>query len=258
VVFSAVLADETVSEELKQSLVAQATGQATCGAGSINLSGLTKPAGGSNQDYKCVQVAGDEANSCPDKSYDYYMNVCSASTSGPDCSPKGFGICQYITGSMTFVASLGTWGNAQWTAPTSSQVVATITDGDRCYMQGEWITRTSKITFNCGGSTSPYFKVNEELNTCIFNIALNANCGGGSSGGGGDGISGGLVFIIILLVCVPIYVVVGCIYKAKTKGTNGMESCPNIDFWRDLPGLVKDGFRFTFSKCRGGGSYSQV
>jgi len=71
--------------------------------------------------------------------------------------------------------------------------------------------------------------------------------------------SGGLVFIIILLVVTPVYIVVGCIYKAKTKGTTGIESCPNIDFWRDLPGLVKDGFRFVIGKCRGGGgSYQTV
>jgi len=124
-------------------------------------------------------------------------------------------------------------------------------------MQGEWVTRTAKILFTCTGNTSPNFVVSEELNTCVFNLNLDANCGGGGNKPDG-GLSGGWVFIIILIVLIPVYVAIGCVYKAKTKGTTGMESCPNIDFWRDLPGLVKDGFRFTFSKCRGGGSYSQV
>jgi len=245
VAVSAVLAEEAVSEGLQQLLMSQVKDPNACGAGGTDLSSLTKRGTG-NVDYKGS-----------DQSYDYYMNVCAVSTSGPDCTPKGFGLCQYITNSLTFVASLGTWNSATW-AKVGNQVVATITDGDKCYISGDWVTRTAKVSFTCTGSTSPTFTVSEDAN-CVFNLGLNANCGsGGGGGGGGDGPSGGTVFIIILVVLIPVYVVVGCIYKAKTKGTTGVESCPNIDFWRDLPGLVKDGFRFVFSKCRGGGSYQQV
>jgi hypothetical protein len=95
---------------------------------------------------------------------------------------------------------------------------------------------------------------------CIYNLLLShkAGCpggGGGGGGGGGDGgsggLSGGTVFLIILIVVIPVYVAVGCIYKRQRMGASGMESCPNIDFWRDLPGLVGDGFKFTWSKLRG-------
>jgi len=140
-----------------------------CGAGGVDLSHLTRTGSG-NVDYKCVQP------DCPDKSYDYYMNVCGSSTSGPDCTPKGFGICQYITGSMTFVASFGTWSTAKWTAPTTNTIVATLTDGDKCYMSGDWITRTAVVTFTCGAFTSNQFTVYEEMNTCKFFISLTATC----------------------------------------------------------------------------------
>lgn len=67
-----------------------------------------------------------------------------------------------------------------------------------------------------------------------------------------------------MLVVATVYVVVGCTYKWKRQGTTGVESCPNVDFWRTLPGLVKDGCVFSFQRARrlcggtGGGSYEQV
>jgi len=250
-----------ISEELKSSLIAQAKAAVlppsnACGAGSISLTGLTKTSG---TDY-----------TGSDGVYEYYMNVCAAALyGGADCSQKGFAICQYA--GSTFVASLGTWNLASWASASSTVVTATLTDGDKCYQGGDWITRTAHVQFTCGhSSTSPTFSIAEGAN-CVFNLGLNANCGSGpappdpsSSGGKGpdgtsSGLSGGSVFLIILVVLLPIYIAAGCVYKTKTKGTSGVESCPNVDFWRDLPGLVKDGFRFTFSKCRGGSSsYNQV
>ena len=75
--------------------------------------------------------------------------------------------------------------------------------------------------------------------------------GGGGGGGGKKGLSGGWVFIILLCVLIPLYVVGGCIYKSQKLGATGMDKCPNVEFWRDLPALVKDGFAFTFAKIRG-------
>jgi len=75
----------------------------------------------------------------------------------------------------------------------------------------------------------------------------------GDSGGGGSssGLSGGWIFIIILLVGTFLYVVIGCVYKGKQLGATGMERCPQVDFWRELPGLAKEGCRFTWNKLRG-------
>jgi len=233
-----------ITEELKSSLIAQTTApNAACGAGSHSLSGLTKTA--TNSDYK-----GSDA------SYDYYMNVCAPSTTAQ--GSQGFGIIQYIKGGFVFVASLGTWPLAVWSAPTANSVVATLSDGEKCYIAGEYITRTAIVTFTCSSATNPTFTVSEGQNNCVFNIGLAAVCGGGSSGGGG-GLSGGSVFLIILVVVIPIYIAAGFVYKMKVKGTTGMESCPNIEFWREIPGLVKDGFRFTISKVRGASSsHSQI
>jgi len=73
------------------------------------------------------------------------------------------------------------------------------------------------------------------------------------NGGSSDsGISGGWIFIIIVVVSVFVYVVSGCIYKRHKKGTTGMkESCPNVDFWSDVPSLAKGGCLFTYRKLKG-------
>jgi hypothetical protein len=53
--------------------------------------------------------------------------------------------------------------------------------------------------------------------------------------------SGGTVFLIILACVIPVYIIGGCIYKRQKMGTTGVvESCPNVDFWRALPGFIKE------------------
>jgi len=54
-----------------------------------------------------------------------------------------------------------------------------------------------------------------------------------------------------LLVGSFLYVGGGCLFKRQKQGTQGMESCPNVDFWRGLPGLVKDGAAFFVLKIKG-------
>jgi hypothetical protein len=54
------------------------------------------------------------------------------------------------------------------------------------------------------------------------------------------GMSGGTVFLIILLCVIPVYLGVGMLYNWKLKGKAlGKESIPNIEFWTDLPNLIK-------------------
>lgn len=37
----------------------------------------------------------------------------------------------------------------------------------------------------------------------------------------------------------------------QVKQIRGIESCPQWYFWRQCPGMIKDGFVFTFTKLRG-------
>ena len=37
----------------------------------------------------------------------------------------------------------------------------------------------------------------------------------------------------------------------KVKEARGVEMVPNVEFWRDLPHLIKDGCGFTYNKIMG-------
>jgi len=89
--------------------------------------------------------------------------------------------------------------------------------------------------------------------------------GGDDSGndddGGGDGgrkkkddgpaISGGWIFIIILSGLTVLYFVAGAVFNKFVRHKEGLEIIPNVEFWVALPGLVKDGFLFTYRKIAG-------
>lgn len=136
--------------------------------------------------------------------------------------------------------------------------------GDQCASIGG--PRRAVFNWDCSGtSSSPTTMVVTEDTDCIYAISIVADCSGsGADGAGSTGISGGWIFIIIVLVVVPIYLAGGFVYNWKVKGTaTGTESLPNISFWRDFPGLVKDGFFFFKSKLpclksKGGEQYDEL
>ncbi len=73
--------------------------------------------------------------------------------------------------------------------------------------------------------------------------------------------AGSIILILLLAVCVPLYVIGGCVYNRFASGASGVEAFPHIAFWRALPGLVRDGFVFTWRKLTcssAGGGYTNV
>lgn len=146
------------------------------------------------------------------------------------------------------------------------------------FNNGQWGSNNPVVDmqFVCAKGQQPSYKVAHDSNThwtvtvsadaCCPGAAPPASTGGGddpsgpgSSGGGSGGLSGGWIFVILFLVLSVVYVGGGCLYKHYRVGTQGRESCPNVDFWRDFPSLLKDGCVFFISKCkqacgRGGGS----
>ncbi|XP_059622059.1 cation-dependent mannose-6-phosphate receptor-like [Phlebotomus argentipes] len=65
-----------------------------------------------------------------------------------------------------------------------------------------------------------------------------------------DGLSTGSVLMIILLVAFITYLGIGIVVNFFLVGARGMEVIPNIQFWRNLPGLVMDGIRFVQNGCK--------
>uniref|UniRef100_A0A182Q7A0 Mannose-6-phosphate receptor domain-containing protein n=1 Tax=Anopheles farauti TaxID=69004 RepID=A0A182Q7A0_9DIPT len=62
--------------------------------------------------------------------------------------------------------------------------------------------------------------------------------------------STGTVLLIMLFVGMLSYFVIGATVNAFYIGARGMEVIPHLDFWRNLPGLVRDGAQFLQNGCR--------
>jgi len=208
-----------------------------------------------------------------DGTYDYKMNVCGPSNSGPGCTDKSFAICQFSQAGGTFVASLGSFAQPPtWSLitlpsnpaePVANGVMYTFTNGDICWIAGRQQVRTVMTVFRCNpGSTEESLKVEEDQTTCTFTITLKTDKGCQGSGPGptpptpdkkeSGGISGGTVFVIIFFSLIPIYIGLGCLYGRTKKQLTGIDAMPNIAFWRDLPGLVKDGAKYAWNMTRSG------
>jgi len=67
---------------------------------------------------------------------------------------------------------------------------------------------------------------------------------------GDDPMSFGWVFIIFLAVSCVMYCLAGIAYKMYKFGVRGIEAVPHIDFWRELPHLVKDGIWYSSRRVR--------
>jgi len=72
-----------------------------------------------------------------------------------------------------------------------------------------------------------------------------------------QGLSGGSVFLIIFFVSLFVYFAAGIGYNYY-NGSQGAELIPQVEFWKDLPFLVKDGVMFCVGLCTGGGGYNSV
>jgi len=199
--------------------------------------------------------------------YKYFLNVCGPlkSTDAASCTSlsKSASACQIeVVGTQTF--DIGNW-DATATAPTwkdstKKTITFSMTGSPQCWAMGGAQTYQAQIVLNCADKQGPLTVADTTPASCtkIYTMDTPLACPGSGGGGGGDdgkggkkGLSGGWIFIIILAVIAPLYVIGGCIYKGQKLGATGMDKCPNVEFWRDLPSLVKEGFVFTYSKIRG-------
>jgi len=231
------------------------------GGKQFDLSGLNKPTGWYTN---------------ATSQYTYELNVCGVVQSS-GCSTANGLLCQYNTAGGSFVSMLAGWnvvtsgsGNpakpyGEWglidTSNPDAGVFLNFSNGASCYMNAKNNDRVVLMKFFCqsGGGKPDTFNL-VEFPTCTFTVTYYSDAGCPLSSSGSGGISGGSVFLIMVAIALPLYILIGCIYKSKAQGTAGMESCPNIEFWRDLPGLIKDGFKFIAGGCKkgSGDSYDEL
>eukprot|EP00824_Muranothrix_gubernata_P016455 TRINITY_DN34049_c0_g1_i1.p2 TRINITY_DN34049_c0_g1~~TRINITY_DN34049_c0_g1_i1.p2 ORF type:complete len:251 (+),score=48.55 TRINITY_DN34049_c0_g1_i1:32-784(+) len=121
-------------------------------------------------------------------------------------------------------------------------ITVTYDQGDMCGGS----PRTTQVSFVCDSSTDGEVKAVAEDN-CHYTVTFHTKYACSTSG---DALSGGWVFIIIVLTLVVLYLVSGIMYRRSRLGVTGWESLPNVEFWRQFPGLVKDGCVFSFTWFR--------
>eukprot|EP00163_Fabomonas_tropica_P010107 TRINITY_DN20129_c0_g1_i1.p1 TRINITY_DN20129_c0_g1~~TRINITY_DN20129_c0_g1_i1.p1 ORF type:complete len:233 (-),score=55.41 TRINITY_DN20129_c0_g1_i1:221-919(-) len=180
-------------------------------------------------------------------------------TSGGTTYTFTFNICKEISagcGGATGVASCQSWGTGAQSCGVLSKMEITEGDGGVIFTYpGGDGGRTTHVVLGCGESETPgNFTASTASDGITYTITGTSSltCVGG---GKKKGLSGGWIFFIILISSFSVYLIGGTVYKAQRQGQSGIEAVPNIDFWRNLPGLIKDGFRFTFGLCgRGGGA----
>ncbi|KAL0229899.1 hypothetical protein PCE1_003463 [Barthelona sp. PCE] len=67
-----------------------------------------------------------------------------------------------------------------------------------------------------------------------------------------QGSSFGTVFWVLFFLTVILYLGIGIAFKTIAQGARGIEAIPQIDMWRELPSLCKDGITFWKSKMSKG------
>mmetsp|Transcript_15810 Transcript_15810/g.61783 ORF Transcript_15810/g.61783 Transcript_15810/m.61783 type:complete len:261 (+) Transcript_15810:42-824(+) len=182
--------------------------------------------------------------------YKYYVNVCNVVTSDTGCpGTDNTPTCQ-VSSSGSQATSCGVvttqeFRSANSTTSPDGGVVIWYTGGKTC-TNGVHNNRTSILTISCvEGAASAITAVVEDY--CWYEIAMNSGdaC---STGGGGAAVDPG--WLIMFLVCLIyfVYVIVGVIIKYVKFEGRGLDMVPNIDFWKDIPFLIRDGCVFTVQK----------
>jgi len=111
--------------------------------------------------------------------------------------------------------------------------------------------RNAEVRIVCSvGQTSPSVKIMETSNTVnvtyVFTVQTDATCSGGTAKKGG-----GLYFIIIFFALIAVYFIGGALYMKFARHAEGREIIPNVEFWVELPGLLKDGCLYSYNQTIG-------
>ncbi|KAI8481830.1 melatonin receptor [Branchiostoma belcheri] len=179
----------------------------------------------------------------------YSWNPCSPFSEGGSCMDVA--ACQLSPDGQT-TYSLGSQDSAAFTGDNTTVKLG--------YTGPAPDNRQSEIALTCTSGATEFIVLGEDSSVSIYKFELKSPCAcpGASSGCGGGGISGGTIFVIILLVVLVVYLVGGVLFMSLVKKASGAERIPNVEFWKDLPVLVKDGAVLVISPCRKQSKYDSI
>ena len=187
----------------------------------------------------------------------YFFSVC-ADTAQCNSGYYAGQVCKTASGSSY---SLGEHSSAVWTLNADQSLTLVVKDGqdwhDVCGGYPSYAQSTVTAVGDSGLCDDSLTVLTEGAkDNCFWTFTFNARdlCGGsgggGGSSGGKSGLSGGWIFVIILVVVTFVYCVGGAAFMHYRRGASGTEMVPNLAFWKDLPGLVVDGCKYSWAKVR--------
>ncbi|KAK0043563.1 Cation-dependent mannose-6-phosphate receptor [Biomphalaria pfeifferi] len=180
-----------------------------------------------------------------DKDYTYYLHPCNVPP--PICKNQQMTACQ-ISKSNNVTYGIATHNGNQ-------------IDGDpetgNFSITNKYDTRTSIVYVVCGSEEATFLDI--EPNPFItYKFTLTTRYGCIPQNSSGNGLSVGSVLAILFFVFFLIYLVGGVLFLKFVRKAEGIEMIPNIEFWKDLPSLIKDGMVFTFRGCKAESTYEKI
>ena len=125
------------------------------------------------------------------------------------------------------------------------------TSGDNPSLTGK--PRATKFNIHCAAKQTE-FKVDlpggtQGTTKCLLEFTINspAGCPGGVYGGWR---SSSMLFWV--LFCFAFYLGIGIVYNMKKRNLSGKEAIPNIEFRREFPSYVREGFCYSFGFAKNG------
>lgn len=186
-----------------------------------------------------------EASSQPGSLFYYAYNPCHPVTDTKQC--KNVAACQKNPKDKSGKRyPLGDASSADFTG-TDSDISITYSATD-----DEGTRRTLTVTLECDPTAStPNLQIPGETSTNVYEYTLKSECccaNGCEAVVYSNGLSFGSILCIIFSCLLFVYLVAGVLYMKFIRKAEGKEVIPNYSMWVQVPGLVKDGGKFTYSR----------
>ncbi|XP_006822110.1 cation-dependent mannose-6-phosphate receptor-like [Saccoglossus kowalevskii] len=168
---------------------------------------------------------------------------------GTSCD--GVAACQHVHDSLY---NLGTQDSVEYSVPSLGTVVLTYKE------EVTTDKRSSIVTYKCNcDADSPILLALGETSPLKYEYKITSMHACVQACPPKEALSTGGILCIIFFVLVFVYFVGGIlINKFVLKRENGRDLIPNVEFWSDLPYLIKDGFLFAISPCKKQNAYDQI
>ena len=131
---------------------------------------------------------------------------------------------------------------------TGKDYLRAVYTGDKCTSSpDQW--NTLSYLFHCDKDASTE-KFKLEASACSYDLHITSKyaCPAPPP----PAIPGSVVFLLVLMGAFAVYCCAGCFYNRQFKGASGLESVPNVDFWRSFVQDVEEALCAQGSRTAGG------